>query len=402
MKILLAITGSISAYRSLDICRNLSKEGHTIKVILTQGALQFVKPEVFKYLGAQEVFLPHDDFNINSYKSEDKVLHIELVKWCDRLVIAPASANSIAKISNGLCDDLLSSVFLALANKPCIIFPAMNTNMLHHPLTARNLETLSSLSNIFIHPTDSGELACGDEGEGKLPKPERVSELIPLIQLTTNNKKILITTGATISPLDPVRFITNPSSGLTGYELAKEFLQQGYKVVLVCGYKTTEKIDYLSHLNNIKIIKTKTTNDMYEAVISEFDTSDIYISTAAISDIQFNPSETKLKKSDLTSSIDFTQGKDILKEVLSKRKNQYIIGFAAETDTSEEVFNEKWSRKPVDLLIGNLVNSGHSDKMIGFGQDQNMYFFIKEGKIKEKTHLTKKGLAQKIFKEISS
>lgn len=400
MNILLAVTGSISAYRALDICRSLTKNSHSVKVILTKGATEFVKPEVFKYLGAEAIFSFADDFNTHVYESNNKVLHIDLVKWCDRLVIAPASANTIAKLANGICDDLLSSIFLAIGIKPVLIFPAMNSNMLEHPMTQANLQKLQSLNNIFIHPTESGELACGDEGFGKLPKPELIAEVIPLINLSTPKRTVLITTGATISPLDPVRYITNPSSGTTGYEFAKSYLANGDKVILVCGHNTTTQIENLRHLPNMIILQTNTTRQMQEAVLEHFETSDIYISSAALSDLEFEVSEKKLKKSDLNQSLSFQTAPDVLKSVLERKKHQIVIGFAAETDTSESIFKEKWNRKPVDLLIGNLVNSGASSSKIGFGQDRNEYFFIKEGNIISKAVLTKSQLADKIVKEI--
>ena len=399
MNILLAVTGSISAYRALDICRSLTKDNHCVRVMVTRGACEFLNPNAFKYLGAEFVYSHSDDFNTNAYSKENKVLHIDLVKWCERLVIAPASANTIAKLSAGLCDDLISSVFLALGDKPCIIFPAMNTNMLSHPLTQRNLNTLEKLPNIFIHPTDSGVLACGDEGLGKLPKPEMISEIIPLISFNKSERTILITAGATMSPMDPIRYVTNPSSGLTGYELAKSFLKAGDKVILICGHEVTEKINYLTHLPNIELQYAPTTREMEKIVLENFDKSQVYISCAALSDIEFEVNAGKLKKDQLADSLKINRAPDILANVLSKRTHQKIVGFAAETNTDPNIFKEKWDRKKVDLLIGNKVNSGATEAKQGFGQNQNEYFFIKEGVIKEQKVLTKTQLADYIQEE---
>ncbi len=396
LNILLAVTGSISAYRALDICRSLTKAGHYVRVLVSRGACEFINPNAFKYLGAQFIYLSSDDFNTEVYSKDNKVLHIDLVKWCDKLVIAPATANTIAKFSAGLCDDLISSVFLALGKKPCIIFPAMNSQMLSHPATQRNLKYLSELENVFIHPAESGELACGDQGLGKLPKPEMIAEIIPAISFTKPTRKVLITTGATMSPLDPVRYITNPSSGLTGYELAKAYLASGDQVVLVCGYSVTDKINYLTHLPNIVILKANTTREMEKVVSEHFDNCDVYISTAAMSDIEFQMKDGKLKKDGLVDHLKITTAPDILASVMAKKKNQKIIGFAAETDTDESVFKKKWLRKPVDLLIGNKVNSGITSKMQGFGQNENEYFFIKDGEIKDQKILSKKELADYI------
>lgn len=183
MNIILIVTGSISAYRSLDICRGLAKKGHSIRVICSKGATEFINPNAFHYLGAEKVYSANDDFNLKQYTSSTNVLHIDLVKWCDKIVISPASTNTIAKLAGGFCDDLLSSVFLALGEKPCLIFPAMNTKMLAHPIVQDNLNKLKRLENVFIHPTADGLLACGDTGAGKLPPIEQIIDVIYVIVL---------------------------------------------------------------------------------------------------------------------------------------------------------------------------------------------------------------------------
>ena len=400
MKILLGVTGSISAYRALDICRGLVKDGHEVKVILSRGAEEFVQYKTFSYLGAKKVYRAMDDFNIE-VEPNTNVLHIDLSKWCDKLVIAPASANTIAKIANGFCDDLLSSVFLALGDKDCAIFPAMNTQMLNHHNTQRNLESLSKLPNIFIHPTDEGELACGDTGAGKLPKPEMISEIIPLINTNTPTSKVMITTGATIAPLDPVRYMTNPSSGLTGFELARAYAQKGSYVTLIHGHNVTTKVQYLKHLPNIELVEAKTTKGMLEAVQARFDEVDTYISTAAMSDVEFEFSDNKVKKKDIDSGLKIKTAPDVLGTILKTKKHQKVVGFAAETDCSAEVFEEKWNRKPVDLLIGNQVSNGIQSEQKGFAANENHYYFVKEGKITSDQFLTKKDLATYIMEELN-
>lgn len=400
MKILLGVTGSISAYRALDICRGLAKDGHEVKVILSRGAEEFVQYKTFNYLGAQKVFRATDDFNIE-VQAHTNVLHIDLSKWCDKLVIAPASANTIAKFSNGFCDDLLSSVFLALGGKDCIIFPAMNTKMLTHPNTQRNLDNLNKLTNVFIHPTDEGKLACGDTGSGKLPKPEMISEIIPLINLKKFSKKIMITTGATIAPLDPIRYMTNPSSGLTGYELAKVCLAKGNKVTLIHGHNVHEKINYLKNIPHLELIEAKTTKEMLKAVSTRFDDIDTYISTAAMSDVEFEFNEKKIKKKDIDSVLKIKKAHDVLGTILKTKTHQKIVGFAAETDCNAKVFKEKWNRKPVDLLIGNEVSNGVNSNIKGFATNENHYYFIKEGKIISDKLLNKKDLAFCIMEELN-
>jgi phosphopantothenoylcysteine decarboxylase/phosphopantothenate--cysteine ligase len=397
MKIILAVTGSISAYKALDICRGLSKSGHEVRVIVSKGACEFLNPKAFHYLGAKNVYSFNDDFNLEQYESDTKVLHIDLVKWCDRVLISPASANTIAKLAGGFCDDLISSVFLALGDKPCLIFPAMNTNMLTHPMTQENLKKLSELKNVFIHPTKSGELACGDVGAGKLSDVELIIEVTPIINISKPTKTILITTGATMSALDPVRYITNASTGITGYKFAKEYLRLGYKVILIKGFNSTHEIDYLKDLPNIKIMEAATTAKMHELVLEHFDDCDYYISTAAMSDIEFDLSDSKLKKDKFNGQIPFHNAVDVLASVLDKKVKQKIVGFAAESSSDSDTFINKWKRKPVDLLIGNVVSSGATSAKKGFGSNENEYFFIKDAKIVETLSLSKDELAKKIL-----
>ncbi len=399
MNILLAVTGSISAYKAYDICRGLVKNDHKVKVVLSKGALEFIQPNTFSYLGADSVHLPMDDFGLN-IKTPGNVLHIDLAKWCDRFVLCPATANTMAKLAAGMSDDLLSSIFLAQRNKDVIIFPAMNSDMLAHPITQRNIETLASLPNTFVHPTDSGILACGDIGFGKLPETDKIIDIIPIVNTQAPKRTVLITTGATISPLDPVRYLTNPSSGKTGYELAKAYIQSGDKVVLLYGHNSTGKIQYLRDLPNIELVSVKTTQDMLAAVQAQFDNCDIYISTAAISDIEFDISDDKLKKKDIQNALKIKQAPDVLATVLKSKTHQKIVGFAAETSSDSSVFNEKWNRKPVDLLIGNLVNSGACGTVKGFNTDANQYYIVKAGKITETKDLTKENLAKLIIKEV--
>lgn len=399
MKIILGVCGSISAYRSLDICRGLVKNGHTVKVVLTCGALEFVKPEVFHYLGADEVFLPTDDFSPEAAKKRN-VLHIELSKWAQRLVIAPASANTLAKLSMGSCDDLLSSIFLASPELDTIIYPAMNTNMLEHPLTKRNFQVLSELKNVFVHPTKEGLLACGDTGAGKLQDVDLIVETAPIISLKKPERKVLITAGATIAPLDPVRYLTNPSSGLTGYELAKTFLGRGDQVTLIAGPYGAREIDFLNCLPNCRVLKARTTTQVKEIVEENFAQSDLYISSAALSDIEFETSESKLKKAQMGSSLPFKKAPDVLQEAIKKRTSQKLVGFAAETSSDEEVFKKKWLSKPVDVLVGNQVSNGEGSPAKGFAAEDNDYIILKKGEVFFKGHLKKSDLGNKIMEAL--
>jgi len=406
MKILLGVSGSISAYKSIDLARLLVKSGHEVKVILTSGALKFVVPEVFTYLGVLDVYHSQDDF------LHKNVLHVDLARWCDVLAVAPLSANTLSRLASGEASDLLSSVFLALEpSKRILVFPAMNTHMLNHPFTLENAEKikkLKTLNNIFISSTDTGVLACEEVGAGKLPSVEEVAALITTMTLKLDSKSqkhFLVTTGATIVPLDPVRYLTNSSSGITGYFFAEEALSLGHKVTVIAGAESTEKLDLFKRHPNYKLLRVKTVSTMHDAVMSEIKNADVYVSSAAISDIEFDVSSEKIKKDSFNESLPIKKAKDILKSVIElKLPDLKIVGFAAETDTSDEVINKKMSSKPVDLLVATKVNNGlvNTNEVSGFTVDEAFYRLRdKRGFLFEGT-LSKSQLAKKIIQYIYS
>ena len=401
MKILLAVTGSISAYKAIELTRLLVKNSHQVRVILSKGATEFVKANLFRYLGAQEVYSTDSDFSMDEYRKIDgNVLHIELARWCERFVVYPLSANTLSIFANAGANDLISSVFLALeSNKPKIIFPAMNSMMLSHPFVQENLNKLESLNNIFFHPTSEGEMACGEEGLGKLASVEEASVLIENLSFSKKKHQVLITTGATYSPLDPVRYLTNPSSGKTGYHLSASFLQKGYQVDLIATPSCKDLFENFKNHPDFKLYIAKTTQDMKLQVEKLFENCQTYISAAAINDIEFNYEESKLKKEKMSETLAIKKSPDILQEVLLRKKNQNIIGFAAETSTDENIFIKKWNNKKVDLLVGNYVNNGLknlSDEAVGFNQEKNKYFFVINGELSLQNELSKKELASKL------
>lgn len=401
MRILLGVSGSISAYKAIDIARELFKNGHEVKVILTEGARKFVVPEVFTYLGVQNVYLSQDDF-LNK-----NVLHVDLARWCDVFVIAPASANTISRLAQGQASDLLTSVFLALEpQKNILMFPAMNTNMLAHPFTQQNiteLKKLKTLKNFFVAPTDAGILACEEIGLGKLPSVSEIVELIPTMvkPLTAaDQKNILVTTGATIVPLDPVRYLTNSSSGVTGFYLAEAALSMGHKVVMIAGLNSTEKLNLYSKHPNFKLTRVSTVEEMKNAVHANLDSADLYISSAAISDIEFDVASDKIKKDTMGDSLKIKKATDILKTVLnSKLAKLKIVGFAAETDLSDAVMKSKMQSKPVDLLVGTKVHNGltNNEQVAGFNVDSANYRLLSPKGFTFEGQLTKKELAHKIL-----
>lgn len=398
MNILLGITGSIASYKSYDVARALVKKGHSVKVVLTKGALEFIKPETFRYLGIESSYLPTDDFD-PSLLEKGTVLHIDLVKWADKLVIAPASANTISRMATGITNDLLSSIFTAFGKKPVLIFPAMNTEMWKDSRIQEHKTKLESMSHIGIVNPVSGLLACGDIGAGKFPEVNSVVDLIETYNPINNkNKKIVVTAGATASPLDPVRYITNPSSGKMGMSVAMAFLSQGYHVTVLAGHQCTPDIENLNGHPNFKLIKAPTTELMKQAALEVFPTSSLYISTGAIADIEFDPATIKLKKEAMGNALPFRQAADILKEILNIRTIQKVISFAAETETTEAVFREKMNRKPVDLMIGNKVSNGliGSPEVEGFQKNSGEYFFVEPKGTKGPVKLSKFALGEKL------
>lgn len=401
MNILLGITGSIAAYKSLDLSRALVKKGHKVKIILTQGALEFVRAETFKYLGVEEVYGPMDDFKPGERPTLSNVLHIDLAKWADKIAIAPASANTISKFATGLTNDLLTSVFLATGSKPVLIFPAMNTQMWNNDRIQEHADKLSKLPYVSVISPVSGLLACGDVGAGKFPEVDAVTALIETVNpLKKQSRKVLLTAGATASPLDPVRYLTNPSTGKMGISVAKAFLAEGYETTLLAGHQCSKEVENLLGHPLFKLIKTPTTALMRDAAVKEFPKNDLYISTGAIADIEFEVASEKLKKEKMGQSLPFLQAADILKEILTLRKSQKVISFAAETETTKEVFEEKMNRKPVDLMIGNKVANGliGQKEVQGFQTDGGEYFFVEMNRIAGPIKLSKEELGVKLVK----
>ena len=402
MNIALAVTGSISCYKSYDLLRTLIREGHTIKIILTQGALEFIKPQMFRYLGAKAVYCHNDDFQYPQGEGNAPILHISLARWADKLVIVPLSANTASRLASARSDDLLTSLFLAFEpTKPILIFPAMNSFMLEHPFTQdafASLQKIKSLANVFIHPTDEGTLACEEHGKGKLPSVEEVSDLIETIESTKTDKKVLIAAGATISPIDPVRYVTNPSSGITGYRFAKECLKSGHCVVAVVGHYSTNKFTLLKNHPQFRLITIMTTKEMSGFIESEFPKCDIYITPAAIADLEFDMYKYKIKKSSLSHHLKFKSSPDILATVIEKKQRQFIVGFAAETNLTKKTMKEKFNRKPVDILIGTDVFHD-SSKIAGFQKEEANYIIF-DGKTFTTNKMTKASLARFILDRI--
>lgn len=402
MNYVLAITGSIASYKAYDVARGLVKNGHQVKVVLTHGALEFIKPETFRYLGVEATYLPTDDFQPSLLNKNQTVLHIELAKWADKLIIAPLSANTLGRLSLGLNNDLLGSLYLAFGNKPVLMFPAMNTQMWNQSRVQEHISALSKLSHVQIINPVSGLLACGDIGAGKFPDVNAVIDLIETLDPTKKqNKHVIVTAGATAAPLDPVRYLTNPSSGKMGLAVAKAFLKEGFEVTVLAGHACTDEVNYLAGHPKFKLIRTPTTALMKDAAVASFPKADLYISTGAIADIEFDVASEKLKKEKMGSSLGFHQAADILQEILKiKKSHQKVVSFAAETETTKEVFQEKMNRKPVDLMVGNKVSNGliGSPKVEGFQTSEGSYYFVQTDKISGPFALKKQDVGTALVK----
>lgn len=404
MNVLIGVCGSIAAYKAFDLVRGLAKSGLHVRVILTQGALEFVRPQVFKHLGAEAVYFAQDDHNgdkslFDGLESK-QVLHIALARWAHKFIAAPVTANTFNKLGSGLADDLLTCAFLALKPEiPKLLFPAMNPAMWENIIVKKNYDVLASLPNTFVHDTSSGEMVCGEYGDGKLASVDEMLQLAETWDKPSNSKELLITTGATIAPLDPVRFLTNSSTGETGFILSLVALKLGYRVHLVAGKNSTKKLELLSSHPRFHLTRINTTEEMKQVVLNKFPTCSAYISSAAIGDFHFDSSNTKIKKDKLSQSLPIKPSPDILKEVLSLRQShQTIIGFAAETDLSLNVLEKKWQSKPVDLLVGTKVDFNQ-----GFGEVEASYLLYRgAGAIQFQGTLSKYELALKIMEAVSN
>ncbi|HPG12330.1 MAG TPA: bifunctional phosphopantothenoylcysteine decarboxylase/phosphopantothenate--cysteine ligase CoaBC [Chitinophagaceae bacterium] len=359
-KILLGVCGSIAAYKSAYLVRHLVKQGAEVKVILTPSAKDFISPLTLSTLSKNPVL--SELFDEQSWTN-----HVMLGRWADVMLVAPASCNSVAKMANGLCDNLLLAVYLS-ATCPVVIAPAMDEDMWHHPSTKENIVKLQAFGNKII-PVEKGELASGLHGDGRMAEPESIAEFLQQNFFLTSNKglsgkKALVTAGPTYEPIDPVRFIGNHSSGKMGWELAAELKKRGAEVILVSGPTQLAFAD-----NGIKLIRVNTAEEMFEACTNVFDKADITIMAAAVADYTPEQKETeKIKKKEDGLTIKLTKTKDILQSLgTKKKKGQFLAGFALETNNEEANAIEKLKKKNADMIVLNSLN----DTGAGFGHDTN-------------------------------
>ena len=356
--ILLGVTGGIAAYKSAEIIRLFKKLGADVRVVMTESAKEFITPLTLQAISGNEI---HD--SLLNTEAEAAMGHIELAKWADIILIAPCTAETISKITHGRADDLMGALILA-SKADIFIAPAMNMNMWLDDSTQKNYKTLSSRGITFIGPAE-GEQACGDIGPGRMVEPENIIELISSSYKTgpLSGKTITITAGPTREQIDPVRFISNNSSGKMGYSLADAAIEAGASVNLVSGPVSLEAD------KSINLYKINSASEMMNVVMECMDSSDIFIGCAAVSDYKpADYSENKIKKNEMPHlEIELKKNEDILKNVATNFSSSYVVGFAAETSDINNNAMQKLKSKNLDMIISNDV----SDKSIGFNVDDN-------------------------------
>lgn len=385
--VLVGVTGCVAIYKACEVIRGLQKAGVRAKVVMTESATHFMNPTLFRALTREPVAVGlFDD------KPGDPIHHISLSKEADLFLIAPCTANVIAKMANGIADDLLTTTALA-TRAPIVIAPAMNVNMYENAATKENMDVLRMRGVSFVD-ADSGYLACGDVGKGRLADPEVIVSAV-LAQLGVKRdlqgKRVLVTAGPTREPIDPVRFVSNPSSGKTGFAIAAAAAERGAEVVLVSGPVSLEDPE------GVEVVRVQTALQMYSVVEERFGDADIAVFTAAVSD--FRPVEvadSKLKKGAADKAltrIEFTRNPDILATMGARKKpGQIVVGFAAETEDLEENAKAKLVAKNADLVIGNLVSEGRA-----FGADDNEVIAVTAGGVEALPLMSKAELAHAIL-----
>ncbi|MDM5213439.1 bifunctional phosphopantothenoylcysteine decarboxylase/phosphopantothenate--cysteine ligase CoaBC [Peribacillus sp. NJ4] len=392
-KVLLCVTGGIAVYKAAALTSKLTQEGAHVKVIMSESARKFVTPLTFQALSRNDVYT--DTFD---EKDSSVIAHIDLADWADIILLAPATANVIGKVANGIADDMITTTLLA-TEAPVWVAPAMNVHMYAHPAVQKNMETLRTFGYQFIEPGE-GYLACGYVGKGRLEEPETIVEQLNLYfgerksrPQPLKGKKYLITAGPTREAIDPVRYVTNHSSGKMGYALAEQAIEMGAEVTLITGPVN------LTPPSKARVIPVESAADMYDEVFNQFDTSDVVIMTAAVAD--YKPKiyhAQKMKKQPGENVIEFERTKDILKELGENKTHQILVGFAAETNNVEEYARGKLVKKNADMIVANNVTIAGA----GFGTDTNIVtIYDKDGSATELPKMSKADIAKSILAEVS-
>lgn len=387
--VVLGVTGGIAAYKSVELVRLLKKSGAQVQVIMTKSGCEFVTPLTFQVLSQNPVIT-------DMFKEPPRweVEHVALADKADIFLIAPATANVIAKMAAGIADDMLTTTLLATKAK-IIVVPSMNVNMYENPITQRNIATLRKFG-IFVLEPEEGDLACGYSGKGRFPEPRIIVEHIKVIlgkDGDLKDKRFLITAGPTREPIDPVRFITNHSSGKMGYALAEKAIQRGARVILISG-----PTNLTPPIGLEEFISINTAEEMYNAVMKYYADVDVVIKSAAVAD--YAPEEIKhekIKKQGLNLTLELKKNPDILQELGNKKETQVLIGFAAETDNVTANAQDKLKRKNLDFIVVNdLTEAG-----AGFAGDTNIVKILhRDGRIESLPKMLKRDLANEILDRV--
>ena len=387
-KVILGVAGGIAAYKAVELARLFVRGGAEVQVVMTPAAAEFVAPLTFQTLTNRPAYI-----EMYTERTSDKIRHIELLEDADVMVIAPATANTIGKMACGFADNLLTTLYLA-AVCPVVLVPSMNVNMFKHPSVRENLEKLSRHGCMIMDP-DDGELACGVYGSGRMPEPSDIYNFTraALRPKDYKDQKALVTAGPTREPLDPVRFLSNPSTGLMGYALARALSERGADVTLISG--PTE----LRAPAGVKKIAVTTADEMYKAVIENFEENRLVIKAAAVSDFKpLTTAEHKVKKGDATYSIDLAANPDILLELGKQKGSRILVGFAAETEEAVENAHDKLINKNLDLIVvNNLKEPG-----AGFAGTTNRVSIIdRGGHVEDLPLMEKEQLAHQILDRVA-
>lgn len=385
--VLLAVTGSIAAYKIANLASMLKKLACDVHVLMTQNATNFINPITFETLTGNKCLVDTFDRNF-----QFNVEHVSLAKLADVVLVAPASANVIGKLANGIADDMLTTTVMACRCK-IIVSPAMNTNMYHNPVVQDNLDKLRRFHYEVIAPA-KGYLACGDVGDGKMPSETELLEYI-LKEIACEKdmvgKNVLVTAGPTMEKIDPVRFISNHSTGKMGYAIAKNCMLRGANVTLVTGKTAIDPPKF------VKVVNITSAEEMFEAVVRDFDEQDIIIKAAAVADYRpKNPADEKVKKKDGELTIELERTQDILGYLGDRKKEQFLCGFSMETENMIENSQKKLWKKNLDMIVANNLKQAGA----GFGVDTNVVTMITKDGVKEMDIMSKEDVAAAIVDEI--
>lgn len=388
-KILLCVTGGIAVYKAVALVSKLTQAGAEVKVIMSESAMEFVQPLSFQVMSKNDVF--YDTFD---EKDSSVIAHIDLADWPDLVLVAPATANMIGKLANGIADQMITTTLLA-TTAPVWIAPAMNVHMYDHPAVLRNIDRLAQDGYSFIEPSE-GYLACGYVGKGRLEEPEKITALVSKFfepkEQPLKGKKVVVTAGPTRERIDPVRYLTNFSSGKMGYAMATAARDLGADVTLVSG-----PVD-LPEPTGMTVVQVESAEDMLQAVLSVYEQSDLAIKTAAVADYRpKNAMNQKMKKQEGDSVIELERTTDILKTLGEKKTHQLLIGFAAETNDVLHYAQGKLQKKNADYIVANDVSQ--TDR--GFGTDENTVTLVGHGDyVKSFPSLQKEALAKQLLLHI--